>query len=266
MPTIAKQYGKKPYVPSDSDLQFSDVFEPLATTPGVQWGHYELLEGGLYDFDFPLGMLANDKLGDCEIAGQDHGQMLDDAEAGRPIPEFDDATATADYSAVGGYVPGKPETDQGLETRETLAYRRKTGMASVDKKRHKIGIFGELPFADLDYLDAVGQTTGKIALGTAITNEAAAQFDRAEPFDLGGDEDLDGYHFVYVVGKLAGNFVVITWGTFALMTPRYLQAKADEAWAYATGAQINPQSNDTLAGLDVEKARAFIHGLKGGKK
>lgn len=261
MPTIQKKYGHAPFVASDSDLAFSEVFQPTVRT-GADWGNYGLVDGSLYDFDFPWGMLGNDKVGDCEVAGAIHGQMLDNAEGERAVPEFDEDGAIGIYSAIGGYDPKKPSTDQGLSTRETLSFRRKKGFGDARKHDHRIGIFGTLDYRDVDLLDEVGAKTGKIAIGTAITTAAAEQFDRCEPFHLTGDDELDGYHCVYIVGKLAGNFVVSTWGTLALMTPSYLQAQGDEAWAYATGAQINSESGETLAGLDVEKARAFIAGLE----
>lgn len=261
---LKKKLGKRPYEADERDLTLGSILAPSAPAAALGWGHYALVDGNLYDFDFPWGMLANDKVGDCVFAGAAHSQMLDDAEGGRPQPSFSEKAVLADYSAVTGYQAGKPSTDKGTVVRDALKFRRKTGIGDSHGKRHRIGLFAAVDFRDHGELDAIGATLGKIGIGFEVPAYAMAQFDAGEIWDVdeSADGTIDGGHFVVVVGKLASNYVVSTWGTLAMMTPRFFDRYVDEAWAYVTGAQINPESGETLAGLDVEKARAYVAGLE----
>ena len=42
------------------------------------------------------------------------------------------------YSAVGGYVPGDPGTDQGCVMADVLAYLKRHGMTDTNGKVHKV--------------------------------------------------------------------------------------------------------------------------------
>ena len=64
---------------------------------------------------FKFGMLLNDKLGDCVPAEMIHSVELFHIAAGTTVPPFADIDAQNLYSLVGGYVPGKPNTDQGTD-------------------------------------------------------------------------------------------------------------------------------------------------------
>jgi hypothetical protein len=76
----------------------------------------------------------NDQLGDCVIAGGYHvvGLTTGNANPGSPWIATD-AQITADYSAIGGYVPGDPNTDQGCDEQTALNYWTQTGFADGTK-------------------------------------------------------------------------------------------------------------------------------------
>src|SRR4029077_18940153 len=65
--------------------------------------------------------------GDCVFAGGGHETMLWTLEAGSGA-EFTGATAISDSSAVTGYNPKDPNSDQGTDVREALKYRQNTGL------------------------------------------------------------------------------------------------------------------------------------------
>lgn len=72
-------------------------------------------------------MYMNDQLGDCVIAGGYHVRGITSANAGGPIALFSNAQVVQDYSAIGGYVPGNPSTDQGCDEVTALNYWMNTG-------------------------------------------------------------------------------------------------------------------------------------------
>ena len=75
----------------------------------------------------------NDVLGDCVIAGGYHivGVATGNA-TGTPFVAST-AQITADYSAIGGYVPGDPSTDNGCDEQTALNYWTQHGFANGTK-------------------------------------------------------------------------------------------------------------------------------------
>ena len=69
---------------------------------------------------------GNDSLGDCVIASAHHVQGTATGNAGS-IVVASDAQIVADYSAIGGYVPGQPDSDQGCDEVTALNFYCSTG-------------------------------------------------------------------------------------------------------------------------------------------
>ena len=67
------------------------------------------------------------KLANCVWAGAAHETMLWNKEAARTIT-FNDQSVLKDYSAVTGFNPNDPNTDQGTDMQVAASYRRKTGV------------------------------------------------------------------------------------------------------------------------------------------
>jgi hypothetical protein len=77
--------------------------------------------------------MMNDELGDCAIAGPGHQVQFWTAQAGKQVIIPDSAILSA-YEAVGGYVPGQPNTDNGCVLVNVMDYWQKTGIGG-----HQIG-------------------------------------------------------------------------------------------------------------------------------
>ncbi len=69
----------------------------------------------------------NDKLGDCVIAGMAHVVGVLTGGAGPKPFLYSDAEIIKLYSAIGGYVPGDPATDQGCDEQTALNYWENNG-------------------------------------------------------------------------------------------------------------------------------------------
>ena len=93
-------------------------------------------------------MLGNDSCGDCVFAALGHAIMAMSSYTKAPLyPSADDCLA--DYSAITGYNPADPSTDNGAVIETVLAYAQKTGL-SLGPAKHKIQAFASVNFADLD--------------------------------------------------------------------------------------------------------------------
>jgi hypothetical protein len=77
-------------------------------------------------------MFLNDALGDCVCAAAYHVVGVETGNAG-DLFAATDPEVQADYSAIGGYVPGDPSTDQGLDEVTALTWWVKNGFADGTK-------------------------------------------------------------------------------------------------------------------------------------
>lgn len=117
-------------------LKIADYLDTqLLPTPPVtvQYSQKVLWAGG-------YGMLDNDKIGDCVIAAIFHLVMQQRVNAGFPMPEPTVEEAIAAYSAIGGYNPRDPSTDNGCNVLDALTYWKNTGV-TVGGVLDKAGAF-----------------------------------------------------------------------------------------------------------------------------
>jgi len=124
-------------------FRLTTYLNPGALPPlPVLFGHQNLVA--------EWGMLANDRAGNCVIAGGMHETMLFNREAGRSVAFAEDG-ALADYRACsilqGDDPPFDPATlanDNGLDVQVAANYRRKTGLIDAAGARHTIAAFLDL--------------------------------------------------------------------------------------------------------------------------
>ena len=81
-------------------------------------------------------MYMNNQLGDCVIAGMAHVVGVLTGEADNTPVLYSDNQIVALYSAIGGYVPGNPATDQGCDEQTGLNYWQQQGAPAGS---HQIG-------------------------------------------------------------------------------------------------------------------------------
>ena len=119
--------GKLPARPGAISFKLSRYFNLAALpTPPAVFGHQALVSD--------YGILGNNQYGDCVLAGGDHEEMLWNAEAGVAVA-FTDANALSDYTALTGFNPADPATDQGTDMQAAASYRRTTGLIDANGVR-----------------------------------------------------------------------------------------------------------------------------------
>lgn len=106
-----------------------DFTKALAPAPSV-WSTPNLMTS--------LGMMLNSTYGDCAIAGPGHQVQYWTSKAGKQyiIPDPDILSA---YCAVGGYIPGNPNTDNGCVLVDVMDYWQTKGIGG-----HQIGGWASL--------------------------------------------------------------------------------------------------------------------------
>jgi hypothetical protein len=227
--------GKKPFEPNPKDFQLKTFSVSLPPLPPKPFGY-----AGLYT---DWGMLGNDDVGDCVLAGGDHETMLYNKLAKHEV-SFTRANALADYSAITGYDPNDPNTDQGTYPRDAMNYRRTTGLIDANGKRHKIDAFVSIPAGDFDLMIRCVWTFGAVGIGFNFPASAMDQFNNGEPWDVVSGSPIEGGHYVPMFGYPSSTTAsCVTWGKRQVMTKAFYEKYNDESWVPLTKESLLPATN-----------------------
>lgn len=223
--------GRKPFKPKTKDLLYRNYRGASLPPVPASFGHQFLVPS--------WKMLGNDTVGDCVIAGADHETMLWTTE-GSAEASFTAANAISDYSAITGYNPNNPNSDQGTEVRTALDYRRNTGMIDASGKRHKIAAFLLLDQSNFlnELIEAV-YLFSATGIGINFPESAMAQFNAGQPWTVVPGSKIDGGHYIPIVGYDQNYVYCVTWGKVHPMTREFLTTYCDEAWAILSQEFIN---------------------------
>lgn len=187
-----------------------------------------------------VGMLGNDSVGDCTCANADHDVMLWNALAKTAVPLFKPENALADYSAITGYDPSDPSTDQGADMQAVADYRLKTGAIDAAGVRHKIGAYVGIGAGDVATVKLAAWLFGAADIGIIVSSNQIDQFNNNQPWSGALAADAGG-HAVPVVGVTPQGFlIVLTWGRKQLVAPAYFVQHCDEV--------IVPLSKEVVSG------------------
>lgn len=238
--------GKKAATPELVKLAFKSYLRPELPTPPKQLGHTDLLP-------HQIGMLANDRVGDCVVAGAAHESMVFNAEAGRQVT-FTDESVLSDYSAVTGYDPTNPSTDEGTNVAEFVDYRTKTGVLDKYQVRHRIAASLRIDQGHLDQYAQALYLFGAVGVGLQLPESAQQQFQAEQPWTVVPDSPIEGGHYVALLGRQAdGWWVVATWGQLWRVNDDFLKAYSDEAYVYLSLEAL--VKGKSLEGFDLAQLR-----------
>ena len=246
--------GKKP-ASGGVALAFATIFDPSKLPPvPMEFGHYAQI-------GTQWGMLANDKVGDCVICDAAHQTMLWSRIAERPLVYFNNGAVLADYSAVAGFDPRDPDnTDNGTDMSQMASYRRNIGVQDAYGGRHKVDAYVSLDAGNADELAAAAYFFGAASVGVWLPDAAEDQFDNHQPWTVQpGPRPEDGHCITCVGRKANGNFVFVTWGGLAEVTPNFIAAYMDEGICFLSSEMLI--KNASVEGFDVARLQEFLAAL-----
>ncbi len=227
---MAFKLGKKPARPGAVKLRLANYIDTTALPkPPLSFGHERLVN--------QWGMLANDQVGDCVIAGGLHEVLMWNKEAGRTV-RVDDACAIRNYSAITGYNPDDPDTDQGTDMELAARYRRRTGLVDADGKRHKIGAYVALEPGDVTQLWYALYLFDAVGIGVEFPSQWMDAFNHHKVWGQVAHPNIEGGHYIAGCARRNGGIVVVTWGTLVHMTIAGYHQFCDEAIAYLSEEKL----------------------------
>jgi hypothetical protein len=206
------------------------------------------------------GMMLNDQLGCCTIAGVGHWlQAVTHAAQGQMITVGDDIIRRY-YSLWDGYVPGNPRTDRGGVELDVLNYWRKSGFAG-----HKLVAHAEADPRDAEECADALAEFGPLYVGMEFPERLAAHGkpDPAIPWALDPRPGPVGGHCVIVVGKLPnnGNWKIVSWGSVYELTPDFFAKQMTEVHVLIGQDFVGP-TGKTPSGYDLTKLQQDLANIR----
>jgi len=233
--------GKLPARKDAVTLKLANYATALPTPP-KKYGHQALI--------IDWGMLGNDQYGDCVWAGAGHETMLWNKEASKDIL-FTAADALADYSAVTGFNPNDPNSDQGTDMSQAASYRFHTGVVDKNGNRHKVGAYLAITPGNRDEVKQAIYLFSDVGVGFEFPSLAMNQFNRGQTWHLPAGTLTGEGHYVPAIGYDSRYLYVVTWGRVQKMSWGFFSKYCDEALVYLSEEFLtqgkSPEGFDLLA-------------------
>jgi hypothetical protein len=202
------------------------------------------------------GMMLNDTLGCCTIAGAAHAVQVWSANTGGEVT-VPDPTILSYYEQWDGYVPGQPNTDSGGVELDVLNNWQKNGFAD-----RKLLAFADPKPSNLVEIKQSIHMFGGVYIGVALPNTAQKQ-DVWDVVKTGGADAKPGSwggHCVFVPKYDEHGFTCITWGALKTMTLAFWEKYCDEAHTLLSEVWITAKGSP--AGFDQAQLQADLNTIK----
>ena len=243
---MAGKLGRLPRKENPRTLKLSKYLKLDAAPSKVYWEYK--------NNDWP--MMANDSIGDCTCACAGH--MIQNWTAhtyGMATPSDQDIIAA--YSAITGYNPNDPSTDQGAAISDVLNYWQQTGIAG-----HKILAWAEIDVTNIASVKLATFLFGGIDCGFNVPESAMNQFDAGQAWTPVPDSPIEGGHSVPILGFGSEGATCITWAKRQPLTWDFFIQYFDEAYAVVTSDFLTSAQKSPIAGLDLATLEADLQALK----
>lgn len=182
------------------------------------------------------GMMDNDTIGDCGIAGPGHMIQTWTANANGEVIISDDEVIQT-YSALSGYDPKTGLNDNGVALLDVLKYWRNTGIAG-----HKIGAFMAVNSRNTRMVKVGMNEFGGTLTGLSLPISAQNQtrWDISGSFDGDGAAGSWGGHCTMKPDYLSnGDFIHITWGEEMPSSEKWNMVYTEEEYVILSPDFIN---------------------------
>jgi hypothetical protein len=242
---------------SKTKLKLRDYLKALVLTPPPNADYSPAGMGALGN------VYENDRLGDCVIAGGYHVIGVQTGNAGDLFIASDDQIIS-DYSAIGGYVRGRPWTDNGCDEVTALNYWTSNGFADGTKISGYVTLdaTNEVEVQQALYLFE------NVYLGLELPDAYVNPFPQSSNFtwDVAGSPDPNNGHCIMGCGYGANGITIGTWGmtgifTYAALGTYCIPSAGGECYAILTPDIIAKATNKAPNGFDFATLTADLAAL-----
>ncbi len=227
--------GRKAIITDSRTLKMATYIGPELPAPPavVDWTNGQTTE---------WGMMLNDRLGCCTIAGCAHAIQLWSKNVGQQITVPDSAVLSM-YEQWDGYNPAIPSSDEGGIELNVLNSWKKQGFVG-----HNLLAFASINIQNVLEIQQCINLFGGLYIGISLPLTAQHQdvwdVDLSDPY--ASQPGSWGGHCVFISGYDKNGISCITWGSVKKMTVAFFLKYCDEAYALIGQDFFNTQ------GVDVE--------------
>jgi hypothetical protein len=204
-------------------------------------------------------MLRNDQIGDCTVAAAGHMIQQWTTLNGKPKMLSDEIIVAA-YSAISGYKPSDPGTDQGIPVLNVLKHWRKTGIGG-----DKIAGFVALEPRNHTHIKDAVYLFANCHVGFALPLSAQRQDVWSVPpggATGAGAANSWGGHVVAVVGYDDRFLTVVTWGKLLRVTWQFWDTYCDESFAVLSHDWVDRAKGTTPGGFNWQQLQADLDAVR----
>jgi hypothetical protein len=216
----------------------------------------------------------NDTLGDCVIAGMAHVVGVLTGNSGVKPFLYSNAEIIGLYSAIGGYVPGEPNTDRGCDEQTALNYWENNGAlppkTTSPTGAHKIAGWMTVDSSNLEECQTALWLFENLYFGLELPDAWINPMPSASGFvwDVAGDPDPQNGHCVVGVGYTAAGITIDTWGMTGLITNAAVakyptQASGGELYTVVSMDAIGKANEKAPSGFDWSQLVADFDSMGG---
>ena len=196
-------------------------------------------------------MLGNDTVGNCAEAGILHLIQGQSANTGTPLSATT-AQALALYSAVTGYNPSDPNTDQGTVLSDLLNYIQTNGIEMTDAtgKTVTVEVVGSasLDISSVAQMRYAAFTFGGSYLGINCPQQCESDTGN---WNFAAGLPIAGGHCIPQESEGAAGGKIVSWGMVIPASNQFLLSYLDEGYVVITKAWLNAQGKSP-SGLDLD--------------
>lgn len=203
----------------------------------------------------PFGMYQNDRYGCCVFASSSHRRVTQAGMTGQQITIPDDDVLRA-YSAVTGFDPNDPNTDNGAVMVDAANWERHNDLGG-----DRVYAFARIRIDpnDQEMLDLATYYLGGVWFGIRLPRSAQRQVGDVWTPVSGPDGEPGswGGHAVWSPKSSPDCREVVTWAKMQRCTHEFISTYADEGWAILPAAwqQKDPFQAIDWAALDTAIAQ-----------
>jgi hypothetical protein len=219
-------------------------------------------------------MYDNDTLGDCVIAGMAHVVGVLTGNSGAKPFIYSNKEIIGLYSAIGGYVPGDPSTDQGCDEQTALNYWENNGAlppkASSSTGSHKIAGWMTVDGTNKEEVQTAMWLFENLYFGIELPDAWINPAPSKSGFvwDVAGAPDPNNGHCVVGVGYNATGVTIDTWGmtgtmTYAAVAKYPTQASNGELYTVVSMDAIGKANQKAPNGFDWSQLVADFDSMGG---
>lgn len=217
---MAYKLGKKPAVKNSVSFRLRDYLSlSKAPTPPSKGGHPSLVTDH--------SMFGNDTVGDCTCADVGHATKYWNAEAGKSVA-INTQNVLDMYSAITGYTPDDPSSDQGADMAAVAKYHQKTGLKDENGNHHKVAAYLAITPGNFDELKQAIYLFGACSIGWELPKSAQTQFDEKRPWSVVPGSPIEGGHDTLAVGYTPDYLEIVTWAEVVQVEWAFVSKYMDE--------------------------------------